>query len=211
MYYHPRWLLVLINSLAVFLALNARPSSAHIPQPTPTVDRLAIPVLPENPTQVDVGRNLYYYHCMPCHGDYGQGLTDEFRHIWVEDHRNCWKGGCHGGREKDEGFPLPRAIPALNVTARSRELFPQIDDLYEYLRRTHPPQRPGTLSEEEYRALAVYVFTLAGRQEALARMGLENLVLRGLAAVRIAALLLGALLFALAIRQWFRARREGNQ
>ena len=154
--------LCLIAFLLVSLPLPT--AGAGQPQPTPTVDRLAIPVLPEHPSMVDIGRSLYYYNCMPCHGDYGQGLTDEFRGIWVEDHQNCWGRGCHAGREKDEGFPIPTTVPAVNIASRSRQLFPSNNDLYEYLRSTHPPQNPGVLKDDEYRALAVYLFSLVGRQ-----------------------------------------------
>jgi len=127
------------------------------------IDRLAIPTLPANPTRIDLGRSLYYYHCMPCHGDYGQGLTDEFRGIWEEDHQNCWGRGCHGGRPQDEGFPIPTIVPAVNDAARSARLFPAEEDLYAYLRSTHPPQNPGGLKDEEYENLSVYVFAMEGR------------------------------------------------
>ena len=85
------------------------PKSNWKPQPaiTPTVDRLAIPVLPEHPTQVELGSSLYYYHCMPCHGDRGQGLTDEWREVWEEDHQDCWAKGCHSFRDQDEVFTIP--------------------------------------------------------------------------------------------------------
>ena len=33
--------------------------------------------------------------------------------VWVEDHQNCWGKGCHGGRADDEGFPIPKTIPAV--------------------------------------------------------------------------------------------------
>ena len=48
--------------------------AAQTPQ-MPVDDRLAEPVLPESPTQVDIGRNLYYFHCMPCHGAEARGDT----------------------------------------------------------------------------------------------------------------------------------------
>lgn len=121
------------------------------PQPTPDV--LDVPVMPDNPTEVQVGEVVYYYNCMPCHGDHGQGLTDEFREIWVEDHQNCWAVGCHGGRVSDEGFPIPKYIPP--VSARPDQLlrFSDPEDLFAYLAQTHPPQRPGVLEDEEYWAV----------------------------------------------------------
>ncbi|MEJ2266350.1 MAG: hypothetical protein P8X95_23135, partial [Anaerolineales bacterium] len=129
---------------------------AQVPTPTPTPDRLAEPALPANPTQYEQGRHLYWMNCMPCHGDRGQGLTDEFRSLWVDDHQNCWGRGCHGGRQGDEGFPLPRTIPA--VISSSGDLLPYAtgDQLFEYLRTTHPPQHPGYLPEDEYWAITAF-------------------------------------------------------
>jgi hypothetical protein len=126
--------------------------------PTPTYDPLAIPTLPEHPTDFERGKNLYYYHCMPCHGDVGQGLTDAWRMVWEEDHRNCWGRGCHGGRLKDEGFPIPTIIPAIMAPYSVLDRYPDFEALVRYLKETHPPQKPGKLEEAEYRALVVYVW-----------------------------------------------------
>ena len=114
-------------------------------------------MLPENPTQVQRGEVSYYYHCMPCHGDQGQGLTDEFRALWVEDHQNCWAVGCHGGRVSDEGFPLPRYIPPVTSPNTIQANFPEAEDLFRFLHTTHPPQRPGALEEEEYWDLTGFI------------------------------------------------------
>jgi hypothetical protein len=138
-----------------------QPTSDPSPQPTP--DRLAIPVLPENPTQVELGSNIYYYNCMPCHGDRGQGLTDEFRQIWDEDHRNCWGRGCHGGRVEDQGFPLPQQIPAVSHLPGALMQFPTPEDLYTFLHSSHPPQRPGALEENEYWEVAAFLLEENGR------------------------------------------------
>lgn len=131
--------------------------------PTPTPDLLSPPVLPENPTQVDHGRVAYWYNCMPCHGDLGQGLTDAWRQTWVEDHRNCWARGCHGGRVEDQGFPLPKTIPAIVGSPRLFERFPRPEDLVAYLVATHPPQQPGALKDEEYLALAAFLWAENGQ------------------------------------------------
>lgn len=162
-------LLLLIGLLSCWLISSAHPSrfgSPPSPEPSSpdtmidsTADRLAIPVLPENPTQVELGSNVYYYNCMPCHGDQGQGLTDEFRQLWVEDHQNCWAGGCHGGRERDQGFPLPHYITGL----RNLSGFATPEDLFNYLQQTHPPQRPGKLMTEEYWAVTAFILDEADR------------------------------------------------
>lgn len=125
---------------------------------TPTYDPFSEPPLPKNPTALENGRHLYWRHCMPCHGDVGQGLTEEFRVLW-DDHQNCWEGGCHGGRRGDEGFPIPEVVPALANDLPSR-FTP--DTLFEYLQNTHPPQDPGLLSDAEYHALVAFLYHLNG-------------------------------------------------
>src|SRR5574338_428699 len=130
--------------------------------PTPTYDPLAEPPLPENPTEYELGRNLYWHWCMTCHGDKGQGLTDEFRGIWDEEHQNCWGRGCHAGHPGDTGFPIPTVVPALVSDARLAE-FASIQELSAFLKATHPPQSPGILKDEEYHAIARFIFTLNER------------------------------------------------
>jgi hypothetical protein len=133
-----------------------------IVSPTPTYDPLAEPPLPENPTEFELGRNLYWHWCMTCHGDVGQGLTDEFRGIWVEDHQNCWGRGCHAGHSGDLGFPIPTVVPAL-VSDSHLAQFASIQELSDFLKTTHPPQSPGILKGEEYHAIALFVFAMNGR------------------------------------------------
>jgi hypothetical protein len=126
--------------------------------PTPMLDRLATPVVPENPTPVDLGRQVYYLNCMPCHGDVGQGLTDEWRNVWVEDHRNCWAKGCHGGRVEDEGYPLPKTIPAVIGPKAGMARQATFTELTVYLEQTHPPQRPGKLEKQEYEQVTAFLW-----------------------------------------------------
>ena len=140
------------------------PGTVAVPTPQmPVDDRLAEPVLPESPTQVDIGRNLYYFHCMPCHGDRGQGLTDEFREVWVEDHQNCWARGCHTGRSELAAFAIPRFIPAVIGSPQALGAFQTAEDLFVFLRATQPPQRPGALADSEYWALTSFLLHENGR------------------------------------------------
>jgi hypothetical protein len=132
------------------------------PSPTPTYDPLEEPPLPPNPTEFELGRNLYWHWCMPCHGDRGQGLTDEFRGIWEPEHQNCWGRGCHAGHREDQGFPIPTVVPAL-VNESHLVQFLSVQGLAEYLQATHPPQSPGILKAEEYHAIALFAFTMNGR------------------------------------------------
>lgn len=138
-------------------------ATGQAPQPTPTLDRLATPVLPPSPQPADYGRQVYYLNCMPCHGDVGQGLTDEWREVWEEDHRDCWASGCHGGRAGDEGFPVPRSIPAVIGAPPILGNFHTSEELFSYLKLTHPPQRPGVLSDADYHNVTALLWQDSGR------------------------------------------------
>jgi hypothetical protein len=133
-------------------------------------ERLAEPVMPESPTQVDTGRYLYYHHCMPCHGDQGQGLTDEWREVWVEDHRNCWGRGCHNGR-LESAFRIPRSVPAVTGSTQPLSLFATAEDLFVFLRETQPPQRAGALADDQYWALTAFLLDENGRPLPVAPLG----------------------------------------
>jgi hypothetical protein len=138
---------------------GSAPAALSPPLPTqmPGPDRLAQPLLPESPTQVESGRYLYYFHCMPCHGDRGQGLTDEWREVWVEDHQNCWGRGCHTGKSDMDAFFLPRSVPAVIRPPQALGAFQTAGDLFLFLRETQPPQRPGALSDTEYWELTAFL------------------------------------------------------
>ena len=144
------------GSLPQASAQSLTDSPTHIP--TPTYDPLAIPTLPENPTQEELGRHVYYYNCMPCHGDHGQGLTEDWQQVWEEDHRDCWGRGCHGGAPNDEGFPLPTVIPAIILDDDALRRYTTRQDLFSYLQSTHPPQEPGRLDDQDYQALVAYLW-----------------------------------------------------
>jgi hypothetical protein len=167
-----------VLALAGFRWSAAEPIGAQpTPELTPTIDRLATPVMPVSPAPADFGRQVYYLNCMPCHGDRGQGLTDEWRAVWVEDHQNCWARGCHGGRQQDEGFPLPHEIPAAIGSPPILARFQTPDDIYQYLRLTHPPQRPGVLAEIDYRNVTALLWEASGRSTPVANQSMVVLLL----------------------------------
>jgi hypothetical protein len=153
--------------LACSLVMAGCADSTQVPgtlTPTATVDRLAEPPLPDNPTQLEMGKWLYWMNCMPCHGDVGQGLTVEFRLLYVED-ENCWARGCHGGRQEDKGFPVPTEVPAIISANGDLPPFGTPQALFTYLKATHPPQNPGWMPDEDYWALTAYLFDQNGRLE----------------------------------------------
>jgi mono/diheme cytochrome c family protein len=152
-----RLVLVALSALMLqFLGTVTRAEAAG-PSPTPEPDPLAVPTLPDNPSPIDLGRVTYYYHCMPCHGDKGQGLTDEWRAVWVDDHQNCWSRGCHAGKPDDEGFPIPRYVPPVMPPFTSLARFGSVGELSEFLHTEHPPQNPGVLDEADCDNVAAYL------------------------------------------------------
>jgi len=151
------------------------------PNPTPTSFRnpTATP-----PTQGGHGHDLFYIYCMPCHGDVGQGLTDEFRlRQYPPEDTNCWKSGCHGERPYDNGFKLPHTVPAL-IGANTLTKFATARNMYDFMRTAMPFSKPGSLSQEQY--LQVLAFLL--EQNHIVPEGtqleadtLQNIVLRSAA------------------------------
>ncbi len=127
--------------------------------PTPTVDRLAAPPTVLAPTQADEGAQLYWLYCQPCHGDVGQGLTDEWRAQYPIEEQNCWQSGCHSQYGKDLpefGFILPTVVPP--VTGDDSLLgFATMGQLYAYISSEMPYELPGTLTEDEYLAIVAHL------------------------------------------------------
>lgn len=132
------------------------PAATLPPGVTPTVDRLAPPPTVESPTQADEGAYLYWLHCMPCHGDVGQGLTEEFRIQYPHEDQNCWESGCHGDRPYDNGFTLPTAVPAV-IGEDTLTRFQTLGTLYTFTQASMPYWNPNSLTEQEYLALTAFM------------------------------------------------------
>jgi mono/diheme cytochrome c family protein len=108
-------------------------------------------------SQADRGAELFAFYCSTCHGDRGQGLTDEFRASWAPTHQNCWTPKCHGLNYPDGGFALPKSVPAV-IGPHTLTNFTTAESLYHYIKLRMPFQDPDLLSEEE--RLAVTAFLL---------------------------------------------------
>jgi hypothetical protein len=119
-------------------------------------DRLARPTLPAQPNQADMGSQVYYYVCMACHGDQGQGLTPEWIASWEIGDRPCWQSKCHASNHPPEGFKLPEFIPAV-VSPAVIGRFANALELHDYLVQYMPWQAPGTLTADEYWQLTAYL------------------------------------------------------
>ncbi|WP_376790184.1 c-type cytochrome [Thermoflexus sp.] len=112
--------------------------------------------------EAERGAAVFARRCSTCHGDRGQGLTDEWRATWPPTHQNCWKANCHGTRPYPEnGFTLPRVVPPL-IGPNTLQRFATAADLYAYIRARMPFHAPGSLPEEDYRAVTAFLLQRHG-------------------------------------------------
>lgn len=129
-------------------------TASPIPQQSTSIatlsvmERLAEPTLPAEPSQADHGAQDYWLYCLPCHGDRGQGLTEEFRQTYPPEEVNCWQSGCHGRSPYEFGFMLPTQVPAV-IEPNALAKFADAAQLNAYIRATMPYWNPGILTEEE--------------------------------------------------------------
>ena len=124
--------------------------------PMPAVDRLAPPPTEYPPTQASLGAQVFYQVCMACHGDRGQGLTDEWRGALDLPDQNCWQSRCHASNYPPGGFVFPKIVPAV-VSPGMVARFETALDLYTFLKTEMPFQAPGSLKEEEYWQLTAFL------------------------------------------------------
>ncbi|KAA3665490.1 MAG: cytochrome c [Chloroflexi bacterium] len=129
---------------------SSQPTLSAVPTASPTrASWLILPELPSTATQADVGAEIYRLVCQDCHGNRGQGLTDEWRAEWNPKHQNCWQSKCHAPNHPPEGFILPRYVPPL-LGPGSLSRYETILELYTYIRVNMPWHNPGSLQEAEY-------------------------------------------------------------
>lgn len=151
------------------IAVNDAPQTVA----TPTVDRLAEPTLPAAPSQADRGAQVYWLSCLPCHGDLGQGLTDEFRQVYPPEDRNCWNSGCHGKRPYANGFTLPTSIPAV-IGPGLLQNFQNAANLHSFIAQAMPYWDPGSLSEQESWAVTAFLLRQNGQWDARVELNASN-------------------------------------
>lgn len=136
---------------ALFFDGGTASSIAQQATPTSTLsasERLLKPTLPAEPSQADRGAQDYWLYCLPCHGERGQGLTEEFRQTYPPEETNCWKSGCHGKNPYQNGFKLPTEVPAV-IGEATLGKFSDAAQLHSYIRAAMPFWNPGSLTEEE--------------------------------------------------------------
>ena len=168
-----KFLLILLGFVLIVVPLVSIGGADANRQAVPTPDRLAQPTLPASPSQADKGAQLYWLSCMPCHGDRGQGLTDEFREVYPPEDRNCWNSGCHGKRPYDHGFTLPTSVPAL-IGPGTLQKFSNAAFLRGYTYATMPYWKPASLTEDETWQVTAFLLRENGLWDAKEELNASN-------------------------------------
>ena len=119
-------------------------------------ERLEPPVMSDPPTQIEIGHLEYWMSCMVCHGDQGQGLTEEWRSVLDPADMNCWQSKCHAPNHPPEGFQIPRTSPMI-MGPGALLGYETAEDLFEYLSTTMPWSFPGLFQDEQYWGLTAYL------------------------------------------------------
>ncbi len=142
--------------------------SANSPAATATLppfdaSRLARPIVPSQPSQADQGSLIYWGVCMACHGDRGQGLTNEWRGAAFGPDANCWKSRCHGKDHPPEGFEIPKDkfIPALTAPG-SLARFLTAQDMHDFILANMPWWNPGSLTSDKAWQVTAYILKVKG-------------------------------------------------
>lgn len=165
-------IILLASAAVVFLALtwysrDKMPPAQEIdikqmPPPKDEVEPwLRLDNVAPDANQVETGAEVYRLVCSACHGDRGQGLTPEWIATWNPEDQNCWQSKCHASNHPDDGFALPRYVPAItgeHMTSR----FSTAMDLFVFIRTLMPWHAPGSLPDEEYWQVTAYVIFLNG-------------------------------------------------
>jgi cytochrome b-561 len=163
--------LFIISSLLLTKNVNASQSPQAggtptvMPSATPTFDmrRLDKPQMPAVLSQVDEGQLIYWGICLACHGDRGQGLTDEWRLGAFGEDSNCWKSHCHGKNHPLNGFEMPKTLtfPMLS-SAGSLGRFQNAQQLYDYVVEMMPWWKPHSLGSEKAWQVTAYLLKMKG-------------------------------------------------
>lgn len=124
-------------------------------------ERLEAPSLSDPPTQIEMGHLEYWMSCMVCHGDRGQGLTEEWRSVLDPADMNCWQSKCHAPNHPPEGFEIPRTSP-LVMGPGALTGYRTAQDLYGYLRVDMPWSFPGLFQDRQYWWLTAYLLDANG-------------------------------------------------
>jgi mono/diheme cytochrome c family protein len=135
---------------------TAQPTPGHSGGGMSPTERLHEPPVSDPPTQIELGRHEYWMSCMVCHGDRGQGLTEEWRSVLDPEDQNCWQAKCHGAAHPPYGFQIPRTSPLIMGTGALTG-YKTAEELFAYLRVKMPWSYPGLFEDKDYWQLTAYL------------------------------------------------------
>jgi mono/diheme cytochrome c family protein len=161
--------------MALLLAASivaAQSPSDHGSGMTPQ-ERLAKPEMSDPPTQVELGHAEYWMSCMVCHGDRGQGLTEEWRTVLDPADMNCWQSRCHAPNHPPQGFEIPRTSPLI-IGPGALTGYQTASDLFSYLRVYMPWSYPGLFEDDVYWNLTAYLADANGIELPQEPLGPDN-------------------------------------
>jgi quinol-cytochrome oxidoreductase complex cytochrome b subunit len=110
---------------------------------------------------VEEGSLIFWGVCMACHGNEGQGLTDEWRQAAFGEDKDCWTSKCHASNHPPQGFEFPRVVPALVGGGRLGR-FASAQQLYDYVVAMMPWWDPGSLTSEKAWQVTAYLLEMNG-------------------------------------------------
>lgn len=142
-------------------------------------------LVPEASESVREGAILYDHNCSACHGDLGGGL-EEARMSFPQGDRTCTR--CHRATNPPQmdhfvmswrnAFDVGVAPSVIGPNAL--QSFPDGASLFAYLRATMPRPFPGSLDDETYLAITVFLIEANGGSAATVSVpaDLEGLTVR---------------------------------
>jgi len=148
------------NSPGTIVPLQDPTATAAMPPMgtgSPDEDSWIIVDLPPNATQLEYGAEVYRLVCKACHGDKGQGLTDDWRAQWAPQDQNCWQSKCHAANHPPDGFYMPIS-PA--VVGPPLKIFGTALDLYNYIHDYMPWHDRGSMTEKESWSVTAYILKI---------------------------------------------------
>jgi len=163
------FLMIAFIIVALMLGVTSRLfANAPIPllQTTATSTPAMPPVLPDSwiiidlppdASQLEYGTEVYRLVCKACHGDKGQGLTDDWRAQWAPQDQNCWQSKCHALNHPPDGFYMP-VSPA--VVGPPLQIFDTALDLYNYIHINMPWHDRGSMTEKESWSVTAYILKI---------------------------------------------------
>ncbi len=105
--------------------------------------------------QLARGKEMFRIRCEPCYGDVGQGLA-LWRSTWALEDQNCSQTKCHALNHPPDGFYMPEDAPPI-IGAGTLKRFATARELYGFISKAMPFDKPGELSSDDYWAVTAFL------------------------------------------------------